>query len=102
MITNNIKIKYWNKYLIIMITLFISSNILGYIIVPEETIIDSIMLNVLFICFIISILMSIIFTINMIYHAYKMQRYLWMLSNIIFGSISSIIFYIIIIKQHKT
>jgi len=46
--------------------------------------------------------MLIIFRIGMVYNAYKIKRYGWMLSALILGDIFSIIFYFTILKKYAT
>jgi len=81
-----------------MLGLFIISIILSMS--TSEALIDNgFFAGILGVCFLVSVVMNLIFMIGMSYNAYKIKRFGWMFSVLILGDIFMIIFYFSILKK---
>jgi len=96
---HNKKILFWNRLFWMMVGLFIIPMIL-YISLSESLQNNEILSTIIGFFILSSIIMLIIFRIGMVYNAYKIKRYGWMLSALILGDIFSIIFYFTILKKY--
>ncbi len=95
---NENKIKFWDKFFWIAVALFVIPMVL-YISSSESLSNNDTFNFILGFLILISIIMILIFRIGMVYNAYKIKRYGWMVVNLILGEIFVIIFYFAILRK---
>jgi len=95
---NEKKIKFWDKFFWIAVALFVIPMVL-YISSSESLSNNDTFNFILGFLILISIIMILAFRIGMVYNAYKIKRYGWMVVNLILGEIFVIIFYFAILRK---
>ncbi|MBR9702172.1 hypothetical protein GOV13_04595 [Candidatus Pacearchaeota archaeon] len=96
---NKDKIKFWDRFFWTTVALLIIPMIL-YLSISEEIYNIDIIGITLGGAILISIIMILIFRIGMVYNAYKIKRYGWMVVNLILGELFVIIFYFAVLKKY--
>ena len=95
---NEKKIRFWDKFFWIAVGLFVIPMVL-YISSSEGLSNNDTFNFILGFAILISIIMILAFRIGMVYNAYKIKRYGWMVVNLILGEIFVIIFYFAILRK---
>ncbi len=95
---NKKKIKFWDKFFCVAIALFVIPMVL-HISSSESLSNNDTFSFILGLVISISIIMILVFRIGMVYNAYEIKRYGWMVVNLILGEIFVIIFYFAILRK---
>ena len=95
---NSKRIKFWDRIFWVMIISFVISIALVFI-VPENSLENNSFVYPWLVLFLGAIILELIFTSGMIYHAFRLKRYGWGIVNIFLGTIFPIIFYFSILKK---
>ncbi len=92
------KIKFYDRTIIIGLTLFILSTV-SLFVFPEGSFEKDIFIYPWLIVFFIAILCEVILIIGMAVNAFRTKRYIWMLAIIFLGTIFPILFYFFILRE---
>jgi len=94
----NKKIVFWDRFFWSTVLLFIGCLVLT--VATLETSFDTELVNtILGLGFVVGAIMSLVFRFGMVYNAYKLKRYGWMVSNLILGDLIVLLFYFLVFRK---